>query len=177
MEIWKEITWTNGRYFVSDEGRVMSRNGMKKKCQNPDGVMVQKTNNSGYSCVDLFVNRKYVRCFVHRLVMAAFVGDGDGLDVNHRNGNKQDNRLANLEYCTRKENMAHCASNGLRKDIRKVAAVLNGKVVFKADFSRQLAEMIKAETNTDANIETIARSIRKRMDTNKPYLGYLFIEI
>lgn len=177
MEQWKEITWTNGRYYVSNEGRVMSKNGLKKKCRSNDDVMVLKRNNSGYACVDLFVNRKYTRCFVHRLVMAAFVGDGAGYDVNHKNGNKMDNRLSNLEYCTRKENMQHCNRLGLRGDVRKVAAIKDGKAVLVADFSRELAAKIKEIYAPDANVETIARCIRKKMGTNRPYLGFVFVEV
>lgn len=177
MEAWKEITWTNGRYFVSDEGRVMTRNGRKKKPMSDDGIMRPAAHPNGYLKVNLFVNRKYYTCLIHNLVMAAFVGDSEGRDVNHKNGIKTDNRLCNLEYCTRKENMEHATHMGLRKDVRKVAALKDGKVVHKSDFSRELAEWLKAELNTDTDVETIARSIRKKMDTGYPYKGYTFIEV
>ena len=177
METWKEITWTNGRYYVSDEGRVMSKNGMKKKPVSDDGVLKPVHHPAGYLKVNLFVNRKYYTCLVHNLVMAAFVGDSEGRDINHKNGIKTDNRLCNLEYCTRRENSIHAIRNGLRGDVRKVAALKDGKVVYKADFSREMAEYIKAETNVNTDIETIARSIRKKMDTGRPYKGYTFIEV
>lgn len=177
MEQWKEITWTNGRYYVSDEGRVMSRGGRKKKPHSEDGIMRPIVKPNGYAKVNLFVNRKYYTCHVHNLVMSAFVGDSEGRDVNHKNGNKLDNRLCNLEYCTRKENMAHCSHNGLRKDIIKVAAVKNGVVVASGDFSRELAEKLKPLTGSEASVETIARSIRQRIGKNKPYLGFTYIRV
>ena len=177
MEQWKEITWTNGRYFVSDMGRVRSRGGKKKLPRDEDGIMRQMTKPEGYKKVNLFVNRKYYTCCVHNLVMSAFVGDSEGRVVNHKNGDKTDNRLCNLEYCTYKENMEHCNRTGLRSDVRKVAAIKDGKLFACADFSRELAEKIKASTQTETCVETIARSIRKRIGTNKPYLGFIFIEI
>ena len=177
METWKEITWTNGRYFVSDEGRVMSRNGWKKKPVSSDGILRPVAHPQGYLKVNLFVDRKYHTCLVHNLVMAAFVGDSEGRDVNHKNGIKTDNRLCNLEYCTRQENTLHAMRMGLRSDVRNVAAIRDGKVVHKAYVSREMAEWVKQETKTDTNVETIARAIRKKMDTGFPYLGFLFVEV
>lgn len=177
METWKEITWTNGRYYVSDEGRVMTRNGHKKKPMSDDGIMRPTLHPQGYLKVNLFVNRKYYTCLIHNLVMSAFVGDSEGRDVNHKNGIKTDNRLCNLEYCTRKENTNHAVRLGLFGNVRNVAAMKDGKVVHKAIVSREMAEWIKTETKTDTDVETIARSIRKKMDTGHSYKGYTFVEI
>jgi len=48
-----------------------------------------------------------MRRYIHRLVLQAFVGGGDGMDCNHLNGNKSDNRLVNLEWLTRGDNHRH----------------------------------------------------------------------
>ena len=51
--------------------------------------------------------------FMHRLVMQAFIGTSD-LQVNHKDGNTQNNKLENLEYNTAKENSQHAVDTGLR---------------------------------------------------------------
>lgn len=51
----------------------------------------------------------------HQLIMKLFVGEANGFDINHKNGLKTDNRLENLEYVTRKENIQHAWTNGLCK--------------------------------------------------------------
>jgi hypothetical protein len=59
---------------------------------------------------------------VHRLIAAAFLGEANGRDVNHRNGNKHDNSLRNLEYLSRGENHCHAYRTGLRGPVgRKLA--------------------------------------------------------
>ena len=177
METWKEITWTNGRYYVSDEGRVMTKNGIKKKPYDDSGIMRPAMHPAGYLKVNLFVDRKYHTCLVHNLVMSAFVGDSEGRDVNHKNGIKTDNRLCNLEYCTRKENVDHAIRIGLRSDVKNVAAIKDGRVVHKAIVSREMAEWMKGELETDTDVETIARSIRKKIGTGRSYKGFVFVEI
>lgn len=179
-EIFKEITWTDGRYYVSNYGRVMSVGGKRQVNKlNKKTIMGTQLNNNGYLFVKLFYNGKHNTFTVHKLVMTIFKGYEDKLDINHIDGDKTNNRLDNLEYCTRKENMEHCAVNGLRKDIKKVMALLNGKVVEKGNFSRELAEKMMENNliSKDTNVETFSRQIRMKVDKNKPYKGFKFISI
>lgn len=70
----------------------------------------------GYVSVCLKSNGRQVTSQVHRLVASAWIGERPaGLDVNHINGVKNDNRPCNLEYMTRKENVAHAMRMGLMK--------------------------------------------------------------
>ncbi len=99
-EEWRDIPGYEGRYRVSNRGSVMSlafggRSGVT-------GFLKPSINSRGYHFVDLS-QRAHL---VHRLVMCAFVGTSD-LDVNHKDGNQQNNHLENLEYCTHQENLHH----------------------------------------------------------------------
>lgn len=71
-------------------------------------------NGNGYLRVTLSVDGKRRNLFVHHLIAEAFHGPRpDGLQLNHRNGIKTDNRPENLEYVTAKENMQHAIRTGL----------------------------------------------------------------
>ena len=93
-------------YYVTPEGDVWSnkQNGVHK--------LKRRKHNRGYAQVNCYEKggkRSYP--LVHRLVAEAFIPNPDGKpDVNHRNGNKQDCAVSNLEWCTKKENMEHATN-------------------------------------------------------------------
>lgn len=90
------------RYCVTVTGEVISN--MRK---NPHKMRIG-VSNSGYGRVELFLNGVKRRFSVHRLVAMAFVPNPDGKpEVNHLNGDKLDNRVANLEWTTHGENLKY----------------------------------------------------------------------
>ena len=96
-EIWKDIEGYEGLYQVSSLGRVYSL--LSKK------ILKQQNNNRGYPLVSLSKNGVNKRKSVHRLEWEAFNGSiPDGMQVNHINEIKTDNRLENLNLMTPKEN-------------------------------------------------------------------------
>lgn len=137
-EIWKDIPNYEGLYQVSNLGRVKSLSRFRK-CKNnglalfKERVMKNRTDKKGYSIINLSKDSKKTTKKVHRLVILAFKGYSK-LQVNHINGDKSDNRLENLEYCTNAENVQHAFDIGLNKG-RKGEAHHNVKLT-RADAER-----------------------------------------
>lgn len=89
-----------GRYLVDRLGSVYSVKTEKE--------MFQSTHRDGYKQVNLYLDGRRSTHKVHRIVVAAFLGAiGEGLEVNHKNGDRADNRLENLETLTKSENTLH----------------------------------------------------------------------
>ena len=100
----------NGLYQVSDKGRVQSLN-----YGNTGTIaLLRPIKIYGYLRVRLYKNNKYKNFYVHRLVAEAFIPNQKNKpDVNHKDGDKQNNTSTNLEWCTEKENTAHAIKNKL----------------------------------------------------------------
>lgn len=123
-----------GRYQVSSMGRVKAISFMQRSVTRYGKEFFRRTKeritavqpiNSGYLIAHLHLNGKRKAYLVHRLVATAFVGDG--VMVNHKNGEKQDNRAINLEWVTDTENKLHAVSIGLNTQAIPVVDPATGK--------------------------------------------------
>ena len=111
MEVWKPINGFNNAYSVSNKGRVRSNDrevvnklGIKRNIKGH--IISQTIVNSGYNQVALYVNGNTYRKYVHQLVAEAFLENPRGLpEVNHKDYNKHNNCVNNLEWCTHIENI------------------------------------------------------------------------
>lgn len=112
---WRPVVGYEGLYEVSNNGQIKRLAG-SPKCHH-DRIL-KPIKRKGHSYVMLCANSVIVTIGVHRLVLAAFVGTANGLWVNHKNGIKDDNRLANLEYVTPSQNTQHAYDNGLNSGPR-----------------------------------------------------------
>lgn len=118
-EIWKDIKGYEGLYQVSSLGRVKSmgrlvcRPGKLPHFKRP--VILRGVNRSGYFYVHLSRGGVTWQCAIHRLVAAAFLTHlPDRNEVNHKDGNKRNNVIDNLEWCNRSENITHAIRMGLK---------------------------------------------------------------
>jgi hypothetical protein len=123
MEIWKEIE-NSKIYEISNYGNVRSIDRIDNIGRIKNGKILKKTiNKQGYEYVSLFYNNKKIKKTVHRLVAKAFLNNkNDSLVINHKDGNKLNNNVSNLEWITQKENIRHAWENNLshRTKCRKI---------------------------------------------------------
>lgn len=144
-EIWKDIPEFNGFYQASNMGRIRSVDREKyvesnnqysyySSIRNLKGAVRKPSiDKYGYYFVSLNKNGKKKKCLIHRLVFEAFNGSiSEGLQVNHINEIKTDNRLSNLNLMTAKENVNWGTRNEKcskklknRKDQSKIVIQLN----------------------------------------------------
>jgi hypothetical protein len=112
QEQWKPIQEFNGEYEVSNLGRVRS---MKRYYGMVGHIMPQTIQRKGYYAVTFHMNNKAYCRKVHRLVIEAFTPNPDNLPcINHIDGNKLNNHVSNLEWCTRSHNVKHSFDTGLK---------------------------------------------------------------
>lgn len=109
-EQWLPVTGYEGFYEVSDLGKV--RRIAPEHGATVGRICSQKGSRSGYPRVTLTRKSISTTPFIHRIVAAAFIGPCPlGKEVNHKDGNRLNPALTNLEYVTRKENVAHALRN------------------------------------------------------------------
>ena len=111
-EIWCDIKGYKGLYQVSSKGRVRSLSREVSRCDKKRGFYFGKVMKQavacGYAGIVLCKAGHSKRYLVHRLVAHAFIPNPENKpQVNHKNGNKLDNNVDNLEWVTRSENMKH----------------------------------------------------------------------
>lgn len=96
MEVWKTIQNYGGLYQVSNTGKVRDlKNHIKPVYKN----------NKGYECLSLYYNGKTYHPTVHRLVAKAFIPNPNNYDqINHKDCNKENNSVENLEWCNQRYN-------------------------------------------------------------------------
>ena len=113
FEYWRTIP-SFPVYSASNYGRIRN--------EGTGRIMHVFVTPRGYLSLTLRRDNNQVPVAVHRLVAEAFLGGPHpGLDVNHIDGDKTNNCIENLEWCTREENVRHAVSTGLRPGPRRKA--------------------------------------------------------
>lgn len=159
MEIWKDIDGFEGWYQVSNLGKVRS---VERTIKNNNvfqlyksHILKEATTHKGYKYVCLYKNSKCFHRSVHRLVAEAFIVNNENKSqVNHIDGNKENNCVGNLEWCNNSENQKHAYKHGLKNPFgcKKVLDSLTHTIYYSIE---------EASRNTGKRPENISWSCRK----------------
>lgn len=124
IEIWRDVSGYEGLYLVSNLGRMrsMARVGLGKPGVKPHFIFGRK-DKDGYMVVSLRRAGQIKNFRIHRLVASTFIPNPSNLPmVNHKNGDKNDNSVLNLEWCNAHENNLHAKRVlGVKSNVRRVA--------------------------------------------------------
>ena len=170
-EIWKEIKGFDGRYSVSNYGRVRQNNYeyislQNKKIIGKEKIIEPTIWQSRYLRIDLQINRKETKTrlntYIHKLVAEYFLGPRpEGYEIDHIDGNYLNNKVDNLRYCTHLENM----NNPISKEKHKYCSP-------SPETRKKISEKLKGRKDSE---ET--RRKKSESHKNKPnlYKGRIWI--
>lgn len=151
-EIWKDIEGYEGIYEVSSYGRVRSVERIAKRLDRYSNISTYKVRGKtikqwkradGYMSVTLRIDKKQKTYLVHRLVIETFIPNPDALQwINHKDENKMNNNISNLEWCTPSYNSTYNDIH-LRKSMPYKKAVqqmtLDGKFIAEYESAAEAA--------------------------------------
>ena len=171
VEEWRPVPFGGVRkYEVSSEGRLRNQEGR---------IMNPSPNERGYLQASFTIEKRKKRTVkVHRVVALVFIGERPpGMQINHINGNKRDNRAENLEYVTGAENIRHACKNNLydaeklKESGRRLGALRKQKL--KPEAVRSIRERVASGERASVLSEeygvsdwTIGAIIRRRIWAN-----------
>lgn len=154
-EVWKNIEGYEGLYQVSNFGRVKSLKFGKEKILKPLRI------KCGYLQVNLSKNGKGKMCYVHRLVALAFIPNPNCLsEVNHKDENKENNRVDNLEWCNRTYNNNYGTRNKKIGEKKLIPVLQYDK---DGTFIREWKSMIDVENELGINNSNITQCCRGKL--------------
>ena len=151
-ELWKDIPGYEGLYQISNLGQVKSfRKSTKYGCQN-EYILKPNIASHGYKQVTLYKDTVKHKFLVHRLVASAFISNPNNLpQINHKDENRLNNYVDNLEWCTAEYNNAYGTArvrsiDTISKPIEQVT--IDGKIVAVYRSTRIAADILKINRGT-----------------------------
>lgn len=159
-EVWRAISGYEGHYEVSSMGHVRSLDRTVPRTGGQGDLSIKgkllKTGRTpkGYLRIQLSKDDAKKNCLVHRLVAETFAPNTDSsLEINHRDGDKENNRIGNLEWLTPSENQKHAYKNGLKISNAKYAVFceeLNLETIGCQNMEKMLRELGYEKANASA---------------------------
>jgi hypothetical protein len=167
MEEWKTINFRGRVFTVSNYGNIKTKDGTRNRRMG--------TSSSGYSCVT------DSKCYlIHRVVASAFIENPLNKPcVNHINGNKKDNRVENLEWMTKSENMMHSVNvlgnktniQGFRDNwlnpMHCVPILMYNKEMI---FIKEFKSLTECSKYLGVGVTAVSNSLNKRSSTVKNHI-------
>ena len=177
MEIWKDITGYEGYFQVSNLGNFRSLDRRIKHKDSgtrlyPGKPLLKETTLDGYQRIVLMKEAIKKRFMCHRLVAQEFIPNPENKPfINHINGNKSDNRVENLEWCTQSENELH--------SFRNLGNTMAGKTFPKRikciETNMIFPSML--QTITWIGNDSCIEGLKKAINAGRKYHDYTFIYI
>lgn len=162
MEEWKDIKGFEGKYKVSNESRVKSIDRViitGRGARHYNEHILFPSIKDGYEVINLSVGNEIIQKRVHCLVAEAFIPNPDNKPcVDHINGNRQDNRIENLRWCTKEENnnfelaiknKKEAHKNQTNENLIKPVIQINkdGEIIAEFDSPKEAAEAVGCTRN------------------------------
>jgi len=178
MEKWNQIKGYEGLYEVSNIGRIRSKDRYvdgKNGKRLIRGQNIIQEEHKGYMCIKLSKNNKGNWKKAHRLTAIAFnpIENDCEMDVNHIDGNKHNNAIENLEWCTREENLLHASRIGLNKQSIRIVAY-NGSEAIHAYSIRDVYRKLSKKIKINCTEHTFSNNVRRALATSGEYYGYMY---
>lgn len=171
IEEWKDIKGYEGLYKISNHGRIKSN-----KHYNKNKILKPIIKNRRYQEISLTKNNKKKSVKIHRLVALHFILNPDNKSqVNHKDGNKQNNHISNLEWVTASENMKHAYCNNLTKDsINKAINKLKIKCrIYNDNFDKTFDSCNDASRYLNVYCSAITQAYKNKGKCKGYYVDYI----
>lgn len=164
MEIWKDIPNYEGLYKISNQGNIIS-------CRN-NQFLKPIIDNYGYCRVALYKNKQKTVYKIHKLVAITFIENPNNYPIiNHKDENRTNNCVENLEWCTYKYNNEY--NNRHKKYTYKTAEKL-GHTIYQYDINHNLINIFPSIIELSRQLNLPRTSVCRHLNNHTPYRGFIF---